>query len=73
MPTPIKTSPGGIDTSKLGPYGCYCQTLHHRVVGDGCAICNPQMYEEIKRDNKKTQEEWDNDYLQHPKPGDDQS
>jgi hypothetical protein len=22
-----------------GPWGYYCQTLHHRIAGDGCAIC----------------------------------
>jgi hypothetical protein len=27
---------------KLGPYGCRCQTLHQRVSGSGCDICNPQ-------------------------------
>jgi hypothetical protein len=24
---------------KLGPFGCLCQTLHHRMVGDGCCLC----------------------------------
>jgi len=26
--------------SKKGPFGCKCQTLAHRVVGDGCDECN---------------------------------
>jgi len=29
------------DRAGLGPYGCKCKTLHHRVTGDGCEICNP--------------------------------
>lgn len=24
-----------------GPWGCRCQTLHHRIAGDGCDICQP--------------------------------
>lgn len=27
---------------KLGPYGCLCKTLHHKLTGDGCSICNPE-------------------------------
>lgn len=24
-----------------GPLGCRCQSLRHKVVGDGCDVCNP--------------------------------
>ena len=29
-----------------GPFGCHCQTLRHRLTGDGCEICNPGGCEE---------------------------
>lgn len=37
---------------KIGPFGCYCQTLHHRVTGDGCSICNPELAKELEDDCK---------------------
>jgi len=27
------------------PYGCKCQSLHVKVVGDGCDECNPDYME----------------------------
>lgn len=34
---------------KLGPYGCLCQTLRHRVVGDGCDMCNREKSKAARR------------------------
>ena len=25
------------------PYGCKCTTLAHKLVGDGCDECNPEL------------------------------
>ena len=32
---------------KKGPYGCKCQTLHHKLSGDGCDECNPELAKEL--------------------------
>ena len=34
-----------------GPYGCRCQTLAHKLVGDGCSECNPAIANELSRIN----------------------
>ena len=26
--------------TRLGPWGCLCQEFRHKMVGDGCSICN---------------------------------
>ena len=41
-----------IGKDKPRPYGCKCDTLSHKLTGDGCDECNPEMAEEIRRDNK---------------------
>ena len=28
--------------TKLGPWGCLCQSLHDRIAGDGCCLCEDQ-------------------------------
>lgn len=41
-----------LDRPELGPYGCRCQALAHRVTGDGCDICNPEMAAEIRAESE---------------------
>lgn len=36
-----------------GPLGCKCQTLGHRLTGDGCDECNPELVAEFLRDSKE--------------------
>ena len=33
---------GSTAPEHLGPWGCKCQTLAHRLTGDGCDICQPK-------------------------------
>jgi hypothetical protein len=36
---------------KINPLtGCYCDTLAHRLTGDGCDMCNPKLAAELKRE-----------------------
>jgi hypothetical protein len=37
-------------STQLGPYGCKCKTLGHRLGGDGCDMCNPELAAEYKWD-----------------------
>jgi hypothetical protein len=30
--------------------GCYCDTLAHKMTGDGCDICNPEYAEELRKE-----------------------
>jgi hypothetical protein len=41
-----------IGKDKPRPYGCKCETLTNKLTGDGCDECNPEMAEEIRRDNE---------------------
>lgn len=28
--------------ARLGPWGCLCQTFHHRTAGSGCCLCSSE-------------------------------
>ena len=43
--------------SGYGPFGCKCQTLAYRVLGDGCDICNPELAKELEEEYKAQLEE----------------
>ncbi len=43
-------SGGGFGSSR--PFGCKCQSMDHRVLGDGCDECNPELAAEIKAENE---------------------
>ena len=30
------------DAKELGPWGCLCKSLHYRITGSGCEMCNPE-------------------------------
>ena len=34
-------------TTEKGPWGCKCQSLAVKVVGDGCDECNPEHAAEL--------------------------
>jgi hypothetical protein len=42
---------------KPRPYGCKCETLSNKLTGDGCDECNPEMAEEIRRDNESRKDQ----------------
>jgi hypothetical protein len=31
------------------PFGCKCQSLRHKLTGDGCEECNPEYAKQFKR------------------------
>lgn len=40
------------DVAKLRPFGCKCQTLSERLVGDGCDECNKSFVIEMLTDER---------------------
>ena len=42
---------------KPRPFGCKCETLSNKLTGDGCDECNPEMAEEIRRDNESRKDQ----------------
>jgi len=41
-----------MNTDTPSPFGCKCTDLARHILGDGCSECNPEMAEEIRRDNE---------------------
>jgi hypothetical protein len=37
---------------RIGPWGCYCQTLAQRLAGDGCSLCNPEYTAELTEEEE---------------------
>lgn len=51
-------SPERGEGEQLGPYGCRCQTLHHRIAGDGCDICNPMTPDPTRAPTPQDAKAW---------------
>ena len=53
-PQSASTCDSGPDSS---PFGCKCETLSHKVLGDGCDICNPELAKELEEEMEQIRNE----------------
>lgn len=44
-------------TTKLGPWGCYCMSFYHHMAGDGCELCNPELARFYEEESKNELQE----------------
>ena len=35
------------------PFGCKCPTMAIKLLGDGCSECNPELHEELCREEEE--------------------